>query len=317
MKMIHTVLGKINPDALGLTQCHEHLFITKGQSYLCSSDLCIDDLQKSVQEARRFYSGGGRAVVDAQPVGCNRDARALAEISKESSVHIVMSTGFHKMQFYPEGHWIASLCEDRLAELFTEELTRGAYMGTDTYFHPVRQNVRAGIIKTALDACNLQQPYERLFRAASQAQKTTGATMMVHIEKGSNPEALMKYLTGLGVSPDRLYFCHMDRACDRIGIFQSVLQAGITLEFDTIARYKYHSNEYELELLKKLLDKGFEDLLLISLDTTRARLKAYGESAVGLDYIIKDFVPMMREAGISERQIEKMLILNPKRILSW
>ncbi len=316
-KAIRTVMRDVDPDSLGFTQCHEHLMLTKGQSYLCNKALCIDDLSKSRCELERYVQNGGRSVVDAQPVGCNRDSESLAALMDTTGVNIIASTGFHKMAFYPEDHWIKSMSEDRLAELFTDELMRGMFTGTDTEFCPVQHSAMAGIIKTALDSCDLEQPYERLFRAAARAQKATGAPMMVHIENGSDPELLLHFITDLGVSTEKLYFCHMDRACEQMDAFLNVLKAGVTLEFDTIGRFKYHSDVFECDLIKRILDHGYEDLLLLSLDTTRDRLKAYNENAIGLDYILTHFLPELRQTGVTDLQIGKMTVENPKRILSW
>lgn len=141
--------------------------------------------------------------------------------------------------------------------------------------------------------------------------------MMVHIEKGSSPLILLDFLRQRGVNLEMVYFCHMDRACGDTDIFLQVLEAGVSLEFDTIGRFKYHSDEAELELMKRVLSWGGGEQLLFSLDTTRSRLKAYDPDAVGLAYILNTFVPAMRKAGISENQIQKISVDNPRRILAW
>ena len=320
MKKIHTVLGEIAPTSLGFTQCHEHIMLSKGQSYLCNPDLWFDDLERSVQEAESYRKKGGRAFVEAQPVGCNRVSEALPEISARTKVHIIASTGFHKLEFYPRNHWIRSIESKRLADLFIRELTEGMYVGTEKkeIENGIRRiTARAGIIKTALDCRNLDAEYGRLFQAAAAAQKVTGAPLMVHIEKGSRPLELADFLEAQGIEADRVYFCHMDRNCPDKKILKAVLDRGINLEFDTIGRTKYHSDDQEIELMKFVLDHAYEDKLLFSLDTTRARLKAYCPEAVGLAYIQECFLPRMRRAGISEKQIKKISVLNPQRILAW
>lgn len=316
-KTVRTVLRDIDPDTLGFTQCHEHLMLSKGQSYLCNPALCIDDFEKSRRELELYIKTGGCSIVDAQPIGCNRDSEALAMLMNATGVNVIASTGFHKMAFYPENHWIKSMSEDQLTELFIAELSNGMFTGTDTDFFPVQHAPKAGIIKTALDSCNLEQPYEHLFRAAVRAQKATGAPMMVHIENGSDPELLLRFLIDLGISTEKLYFCHMDRACEDMDVFWNVLNAGVALEFDTIGRFKYHSDEFECDLIKRILDHGYEDLLLISLDTTRDRLKAYNENAIGLDYILTCFLQLLKKKGVTDRQISKITVENPKKILSW
>lgn len=311
------MLGKVEPSELGFTQCHEHLLISKGKSFEINPALCIDEPDKSIQDLKAYGLAGGGAVVDAQPGGCNRDAAGLEEISRKTGIHIIASTGFHKLQFYPEKHWIHTMSRKNLEQFYISELTQGMSLDIDREWKPKRIKSKAGIIKTALDVCGLSGRYEELFEAAAGAQKATDAPMMVHIEKGSRPEALAEFLKERDVDRGRVYFCHMDRACEKEETFLEILKTGITLEFDTIGRFKYHSDREELELIKKILRWGYEGQLLFSLDTTRVRLKSYDPKAVGLDYILETFLPAMREYGITEEQIQKISAENPRRILSW
>lgn len=321
MKKIHTVSGEIDPKALGFTQCHEHIMLSKGQSYLCNEALWFDDLELSSREVEEYHMKGGSGLVDAQPAGCNRMEKALAEIAEKTEIHILASTGFHKMQFYPGAHWIRGIEWKKLADLFIHELTVGMYAGMETLApggSGIQQmDSRAGIIKTALDKCGLDMQYRSLFLAAAAAQKETGAPLMVHIENGSRPLELADFFASQGLEADKIYFCHMDRNCQEKEVIKAVLDRGINLEFDTIGRPKYHSDAEEIRLMKFVLDLGYEDKLLFSLDTTRARLKAYDPRAIGLSYIREKFLTDMRYAGITEKQIEKISIQNPRRILAW
>ncbi len=314
---IHTILGEILPEKLGFCQCHEHLMLGKGKSFEINQNLCIDDIEKSVSEVCRFAGSGGQSIVEAQPVGCNRMATSLVEISARSNVNIIASTGFHKLQFYPDGHWIFSMTYEQLIDVFYAELTSGMFTEADTIFTKARCSNKAGIIKAALDIQNLEGIYKGLFKAAAHVQMKTGAPMMVHIEKGSNPIELLYFLMDLGVKPERLIFCHIDRACRDIEIPKKLLKSGIYLENDTIGRFKYHSDEHEIDIFKELLNNGYEDQLLFSLDTTRSRMKAYDPRAVGLDYILTTFLDKMRKNDISEEQINKIAYKNPARILAW
>jgi phosphotriesterase-related protein len=100
--MIRTVRGDIAPESLGFCQSHEHLCITKGRPAQVNPDLCIDDPDKSARELTRYREAGGQAVVDAQPVGCGRDPLMLETLSRTSGVHIIASTGFHRLCFTPK-----------------------------------------------------------------------------------------------------------------------------------------------------------------------------------------------------------------------
>jgi len=98
----------------------------------------------------------------------------------------------------------------------------------------------------------------------------------------------------------------MDREIKPLSFYLPVLEKGITLEFDTIGRFKYHDDESEAKLIKELIDAGYGNQILCSLDTTRERLKAYHPEGIGLRYLFTSFFPLLREYGITEAQIEKM-----------
>lgn len=306
MRTVMTVRGPAPPEALGFCQSHEHLALSKGVSYDVNPVLLIDDEAKSTAEAKRLVLHGGGTVVDAQPGGCNRMEHTLLSISQATGLHIIASTGFHKLCFYPRDHWLHTKSREELCRIFTLELTEGMLGGIDTGFHPVPSRIRAGIVKMALDREGLTPVYRKLFAAGAAAAQSAQVPVMIHIEQDSDPLLLFQFLVESGVKPEHMIFCHMDRAIPDLDTHLRLLSEGIFLEYDTIGRFKYHSDERELEIFRRMLDAGYEDQLLFSLDTTRARLKAYDKDAVGLDYLLTVFVPMMRAQGVSEKQIAKI-----------
>lgn len=306
MKTITTVLGRQNPENLGFCHCHEHLMLSKGVSFERNPALCMEDVDKSTQEAIRFKQAGGGTIIEAQPGGCNRMEKALHQIAQASGLNIIASTGFHKLIFYPEDHWFYSADEEFLYRFYLHELTEGMYTDIDHTFHDSTVPFCAGIVKTALDTEGLTPVYRKLFTAAARASMTADVPLMVHIEQNSHPDELLSFLLELGVPARRIIFCHMDRSVEDLSYYTKVLDQGITLEFDTIGRFKYHSDEDEVQLIRDLLDHGYEDQLLFSLDTTAARLKSYTPDAVGLDYILTVFVPALKEAGVTDVQIRKI-----------
>ena len=324
-KQIMTVQGPVSPDQITFCQCHEHLALSKGVSYLKTPVLLIDDPQKSTQEAIQLIKAGGSLIVDAQPGGCNRMESMLLSISIHSGLHIVSSCGFHKLSFYPENHWIFQIDEHALSLFFLEELTHGMFQNIDHDFNPFfspdcdrsnQTSIRAGIVKMALDRENLSPRYRTLFTAGANAAIQANVPAMIHIETDSDPIALFHFLKNLGLSPSKMIFCHMDRAIADLSIHEKLLQEGVYLEYDTIGRFKYHSDLREIKIFQHMIAAGFEKQLLFSLDTTRARLKSYDPSAIGLDYLLTTFVPLMKEHGITDRQIQGISHNNFIRIFS-
>ncbi|MGC4018158.1 MAG: phosphotriesterase [Muricomes sp.] len=315
MREIMTVTGPIAPEALGFCQCHEHIALSKGKSYDINPALCMDDMGKSLEEVKRYKSAGGNSFIEAQPCGCNRMAEALQKLSIKSGINIISSTGFHKLLFYPDKHWIHSASVQELEEIFVQEITAGMYTYADHTYPSKQCDAKAGIIKTAYDTEGLSPRYEKLFRAAAMASLRTDRIIMIHVEQNTNPILLQDFLLNLGVQPENLMFCHMDRACKDMKTHGEVLKKGSYLEFDTIGRFKYHSDEHEIQIIQSLVESGYENQLLYSLDTTSERLKAYNPEGVGLDYILTTFNNSLKSAGVSQDIIHKISVENPLHCL--
>lgn len=316
MSGVTTVLGEISHGELGFCQSHEHLYIARGYPAEVASSQRIDECGRSAGELAAYRKAGGRALVDAQPVGCGRGAKELARMSRESGVHVIASTGFHRMVFYPENHWIYAYGNDKLTELFVSELTAGMYAGYFDVPNPEGQTgYRAGQIKCALDSGNFSKQYEKLFSAAAEASKLTGAPLMIHIEAGSNPLKLADFLCRAGVDQNRVAFCHMDRSVGDFNVHRELCLRGIYMEYDTVARPKYHSDEREAEIVLELLEAGYGNRLLMSLDTTRDRLVSYG-GETGLCYIMESFIPLLKLRGVTDKQIGDIFYNNPAALFA-
>lgn len=311
-QVIVTVKGSITPEEIGFCHSHEHLFIKEGQSVKIDPALVIDSFDKTVQELRLFKEVGGTTIVDAQPVGSGRHSQWLVAASQQTDVNIVASTGFHKLIFYPENHWIHNINYNKLSKLFTDELENGMYIDGEEHWPREQIPSKAGIIKTASDFGGVGGAYYRLFKSAANAAMETGAPIMSHTEMGRSALDQIKFYTDFGLQPQQLIICHLDRQMNNLDYLLHVASTGVYLELDTIGRFKYHSDEEEANIIAKLIEKGFENQILLGLDTTRKRLKSYG-GEIGLDYLAQTFLPLLEEHGISNSQIHKMMHENPAK----
>ena len=222
-----TVTGEVGVDALGHTQCHEHLLISPGVGGEMNSALCMDDVDKSTEEVAHYVRAGGKTVIDAQPGGCNRMEKELAEIARCTDTHIVASTGFHKMLFYPEDHGVFRESALRLEEFFYDELTESMKEDIDKEWPGRPTESRAGIVKMALDT-DFNARYQKLFEAGISAAKAADRPMMIHIEKGSDPAMLVDFLDRRDALK-HVIFCHMDRTVKDLSIHRYVAEAGSIL----------------------------------------------------------------------------------------
>lgn len=312
--MIPTVMGNIPSNELGICQVHEHVMLRRGVPAQINPVLCMDNEEKSRKELVDFRWAGGNALVDAQPVGCGRMPAELSRISRSTGVHIVASTGFYLQKFYPDEHWIHTCSEAKLEDLFCQELTDSMYQNADRVLGGDKIGQRAGIIKTALEGGGLTTCQKKLFAAAARAALICDAPIMIHIEKDSDPLELFTFLVAQGVPPNRLIFCHLDRAIPEETVVHQLCREGAYVEHDTIGRFKYHSDEKEIRLILNLLEAGHQERLLLSLDTTNQRMLSYGGS-IGLTYLLNKFWPALRYSGVSEAVERMIMVANPARVL--
>jgi len=220
------------------------------------------------------------------------------------------------MMFYPEDHWVHGFGEDMLVSLFTSELGEGMFALCDSMAPETRTAHRAGQIKVAMDVCGLTPEYEKLFSAAATAAADTGAPLMIHVDIGSDPLMMFDFLERRGVKPERMIFCHMDRATPDLAHHAELAQRGAYLEYDTIARFKYHDDMREIEIWRHMLSAGLAGQILASLDVTRERLACYG-GVTGLDYILRTFLPQALQSGVTPEQAEQVFVVNPARVFAY
>ena len=72
--LVRTVLGDIDPTELGVTYAHEHLVIDGGRPVEMSPTSTLGDVERMATEVGAAAALGLRAVVDAMPCDCGRNA---------------------------------------------------------------------------------------------------------------------------------------------------------------------------------------------------------------------------------------------------
>lgn len=306
-----TVLGTITEKEMGHTQPHEHVYIVGTIDQLRCREICINNFPASMEELKLYRKAGGNTVVDANPLATGRDALALKDLSRLTGVNIIACTGYHIPKFYPKDHWIWNTSAEKLADLFADEVENGMYEDGTWYWPEYQTKCKAGLIKAMINSEGLKNPRTtELLTAAGLAARRTGASLMLHTEGVDVLEAIDLLAGKLGISEKKLLICHVDRQAEDYSIHEAVAKTGVYLEYDTITLFEFHNVASELRLLRHMIDRGFLKQLLISTDPTTDRLKNYSGS-VGMDYILTEVIPLMRQSGFSEDEINGMTRENP------
>jgi predicted metal-dependent phosphotriesterase family hydrolase len=317
MKIVRTVRGDIAPQELGVTATHEHLYCDQR---LCRSGLdfpgsyakmVVTDPDMVVAELADFCAAGGRAIAEMTAHGWGRDVRVLKQISERSGVHVIAISGFYVEDCHPEFVTDASI--EELEEILVQEITRGAD-GTD---------IRTGLLKSGISRPIIEGPEEKCARAIARAQKRTGVAITTHtsassrfeVEGGNVGMQHLNLFEAEGVDPARVIIGHTDENGD-IRQLIALAQRGAYVQFDVIGKTHWLLDETRVELLCQLVDKGYENQLLLSSDRCREiELKAQG--GPGYDHVLRSFVPRLRKNGFDESLIHRFLVENPARALAF
>jgi phosphotriesterase-related protein len=222
----------------------------------------------------------------------------LLDLSRRSKVASVASTGYHLDGFYEPSNPILRLREDELTRLYRKELTLGMLpAGTENSCE--HTGILAGVVKAAIPREGPTGGYRARLTAAARAAALAGRTLMLHTEAGENALAALELCFRCGLSPNRILVCHADRQAGDVSVHEAIAETGVYLEYDTIGRWKYHTDEAEAALILAMLKRGYEARLLLSLDTTARRLGAYG-GEITLNYLLRTFLPMLSAAGATK-----------------
>ena len=307
MAKIQTVLGKIEPDELGITYGHEHLLFQPPEPYRSEDpDLCLDDIQTAIKELGYFQLAGGNSIVEMSTVDLSRDPIGLQKISQATGVNVIAATGFNK------GKFCESLVADKSVDMLAERMVKDLTEGMDS------TSIKAGLIKASSSKDKMTPGEIKVFQAAVKAQIKTGAPVSTHTEVGNLALDQIQILVAGGVHPARILIGHLDRKLEKEYLF-SVAKTGVYMGIDQISKEKYYPDLERIRLINQLVDAGYSKQIMLSADMARKSYwPTYGfGKGPGLTYILWRFVPWMIEEGIPEEAVKLMLIHNPARLFAW
>ena len=284
----------------GYTLMHEHITIDLS-GVKKDTDCQLDCYAETVAEFKKLYEYGIRRVVDVTADGMGRNPEYVTNVEKETGIQIVHSTGFYKEPFLPERVYGQTVQE--MADWMIGEIRNGIDGG-----------VRPGMIGEIGTSKNtMTETEKKVFDASVIAAKETGLPIYTHTTLGTYAPEQAAYFKATGLPMDRIVLGHLDLSGD-LDYIRRVLDTGISIGFDTVGKNNYFPDAKRVEFLLALEAEGRLDQIVLSEDLTRkSHLKHKG--GIGYGYLFETFIPMVKEAGLKQESLNKMLIHNPARIL--
>lgn len=285
----------------GITLMHEHVIIDL--SHEKGLDDCFfNDYDSIVEEFKSLYNYGVRNIVDVTTDGMGRNPEYVNQVEAATGINIISSTGFYQDKFLPK--FVDEHSVDEIAEFFISEIRNG-----------IENSGRfANIIGEIGTSKNLMTERERkVFEAAIITHLETGCKITTHCTLGTFGHEQVEFFKERNVDLNNVVIGHVDLTGDYEYI-KWMLDQGVYVEFDTIGKNNYMPDTTRVDILLKLQNDGLLDKVFFSLDITRkSNLKRNG--GIGYVYIFEVFIPMLKEAGITDENLDKILRLNPIKFL--
>ncbi len=298
---VNTVLGSVKVEDLGVTLVHEHVLVDFiGADQVRRDRYNADEVFHVVlPHLARIRELGCRTFIDCTPAYLGRDPLLLRRLAEASGLHVITNTGYYGAA---EGKYLPFQAREesaeRLAAGWIDEYRRGIE-GT---------GIKPGFIKIGVNKGPLNATDVKLVRAAALAHLETGLVIACHTGDGAAALEEAKILKREGIAPSALIWVHAQNSDPKTRA--NLAREGVWIEIDGV---NDNTLPARIEQIKELQGSG---RVLISLDAGWFNVgQPNGGAFRSYDYFFTTFVPALRKAGVSGREIRQMTIVNPAQAL--
>jgi phosphotriesterase-related protein len=312
-RTVETVTGPVPVGALGRTLMHEHLQVglpgwevarlEPGPTFRDLVERCVDKIEE-------LKSAGYSSLVDPCPADLARDVELMREVSRRTNFNIICATGFYHGELGASAHWKVRIRDDPdavkyLADMFINEITRGI---GDT-------GVKAGILKTAT-ATEVTSYEDAMLRATARASAATNTPITTHTD-GILGDVQIDTMVGSGARAERIIVGHSCGSND-FDYHRSLFDRGAYVGFDRFGMDRFNTDEQRVNSLVRIFHAGHGDRVVVSHDCVACwrGMDRAPATKDGMMHFSKVIIPMLREHGLEQHDVDRLLIDNPRCFFS-
>ncbi len=324
MPTVETVKGPVDVDQLGRTLMHEHVFVVStehmnnyGAGSWWDEETRVAD---AIAKLRSVKAKGIDTIVDPTVWGLGRYIPRIQRIAEQVDVHIVVATGLYAYEELPHqyehrGPGLLLDIPEPMVTDFTRDIVEGI-AGT---------GVKAAFLKCCVDVAGLTKGVERIARAVARTSVDTGAPITVHTSGPAQSGRLAVDLFAKeGVDLTKVVVGHAGDSND-LDYLMELADTGATLGMDRFGLDLYNPTADRVRTIAALAERGYADRMVLSHDAS-CFIDYFGEHHDAVhaaaapnwhyEHISDDVLPALRESGVSDEQIDRMLVDNPRRYFS-
>ena len=318
MSQVQTVRGSIDCSQLGTTLMHEHIFVLDAEIFQNCPEEWGDEerrISDAVTRLNQLHSRGVSTIVDLTVIGLGRYIPRIQRIASQTPINIVVATGiyaYHQVPFYfyLRGPGTMLGGPELIADMFVRDINHGI---ADT-------GVKAGILKCATDEPGVTRDVERILRATALAHRRTGAPISTHTHARKKVGLdQQRIFLEEGVDLSRVVIGHSGDTTD-LQYLETLIHNGSYLGMDRFGIDTILSFEDRINTVVALCQRGYANRMVLSHDAA-CFLHWLPERALptmlprwNYLHIHNDVIPALKQKGVSEQQLNEMLVENPRRI---
>ncbi len=298
-----TVNGPIQPAQMQFTLTHEHILadLIGADQYSKSRYNADEVFDTALPFLLDVKKKGCTTFIDCSPAYLGRDVQLLKRLSKASGLNIITNTGYYgavNEKFLPK-HVYTETSEQIAARWISE--WKDGIEGT---------GIKPGFIKTSVDKAPLTQAQRKIIDAAAITHLATGLTIGVHTGDGDAANEQLEILNARKVSPSARIWIHAYNETSETYYIKTAKKGG-WVSFDGVNPDTLNANLKYLQLMK---ENNFLDLVLVSQDSGWYHVgEPKGGDYKNYNCIFDDFIPLLKQNGFTQSEIDKVFITNPAK----
>ena len=316
MAQVETVSGPIDTSQLGRTLMHEHVFVLSPEMQINYGGFDRDaEIERAIGKFNDLKARGIDTIVDLTVIGTGRDLSNILPVVEATEIQVIVATGIYTYNEVPKYfHFRGPGTELDGPELMTDFFLRDIEEGI------AGTGVKAGILKCAVDEAGLTYGTERVMRAVAQVHRQTGVPISTHTyAPGKVGLDQQRVLEEEGVDLTRVIIGHSGDTTD-LDYLEELVGKGSYIGMDRFGIDVQLPFEDRVNTVAAMCERGHADKMVLSQDASvyidwldREVVEAVLPKW-NYNHITDDVIPALKERGVTEEQVDQMLVVNPREI---
>lgn len=251
-------------------------------------------------------------------VGLGRYIPRIQQVNAEVDINIVAATGLYTYDEIPHyfsyrGPGMLFDMPEPMTEMFVRDIEEGIG-GT---------GIKAAFLKCVVEERGLTRDQTRVAKAIAAAHRLTGAPITVHTNAAHQTgRAALELFRAEDVDLSKVVVGHAGDSND-LDYLRWIADQGAIIGCDRFGIDVFNPGPNRIETLATLCHQGYADRIVLSQDAAcymdyfsgEKMQEQVREALPNWHYlhVPEDVLPALKERGVSDEQIRKMLIDNPRR----